>query len=212
MLFLKKIAICSFLALFLMPPMQALSQEARSGKRQAVQPITLTVPAPALHQMLAGLLPLPLEQPSKSTQFQGTITIDSISSLSMDTGQVQISGQISGRNMAISTNVGGQNIHVRLGNMSLPIVCDVGLRFDRRQQQVLLTPRFQRSTQSLGEADEALVSLLNTLSQEYAVPLHDLLPFSGELGGKPVQIRMEVLDLRAENNLLTLRLRPRTRP
>lgn len=210
MLSFKKIAICTLLTLCLTVP--AFAQEARQGKRQPAQPITLSIPALALHQMLAEILPLPIEQPKRSPSFQGTITIDSISSLSIDKGQVQISGQISGRNMAINTNVGGQNIQVRLGSMSLPVICEVSLRLDRRRQEILLTPRFQRSTQSIGEADEALVSLLNGLSQEYSIPLHDLIPFSGEIGGKPVQIRMEALDLRAEKNLLTLRLRPATRP
>lgn len=209
--FLKKIALCTSLTL-LVTQAPALGQEARPRQRQAVQPITLTIPAPALQQTLADLLPLPVEQPRRSPQFRGTITVDSISSLSMDKGQVLMSGQISGRNMAISTNVGGQDIHIRLGNVSLPVICEVSLRLDRRRQEILLTPRFQRSTQSIGEADEALVSLLNSLSQEHAIPLHDLLPLSGEVGGKPVQVRMEALDLRVENNLLTLRLRPVTRP
>lgn len=186
------------------PPAAA---KARPAKKLKAQPVTIVLPESALFQTLSGLLPLPIEHDA-SKQFKGEITFDSISSLSVDNGQIIISGQLSGRNMSMNADVGGQSIQIRLGSLALPVVCETSLRFDPAKQLLLLTPRFQRSARGNGEADEPLLALLNSLSKQYEVPLRNIMPINGEIGSAKVHLRMEPLDIRAEDGAVTLRLRP----
>ncbi len=178
-------------------------------KRPKLQPVTIILPASALHQTLSSILPLPVEEiDAGGRRFQGSITLDSVSSLSIDQGQLVLIGQLSGRNLSVNANVGSQNIHIRLGSLTLPVTCEVNLRFDRRRQLLLFTPVFKRSVNSRNEAEEGVMALLNNLSKEYQVPLRKLKPFAGAIGGKQVFLRMEMLDIRAEKGAVTLLLRP----
>jgi hypothetical protein len=181
----------------------------RAVKRPKVQPVTVVLPAAALHQTLSSLLPLPVEEiDAAGRRFQGSITIDSISSLSVEQGRIVLAGQLSGRDLSMNASVGSQNIHIRLGSLALPVICEVALRFDRSRQFLLLTPMFKRTSSGRNEAEEGLMALLNNLSKEYQVPLRNLLPLSGMIGSKQVRLRMEPLDIRAENGAVTLWLRP----
>uniref|UniRef100_UPI004056857D hypothetical protein n=1 Tax=Candidatus Electronema sp. TaxID=2698783 RepID=UPI004056857D len=189
------------------PPPAAQAKPAAKKPKAQAQPVTIVLPESALFHTLSGLLPLPIEHDA-SKQFKGEITFDSISSLSVDNGQIIISGQLSGRNMSMNADVGGQSIQIRLGSLVLPVVCETALRFDPAKQLLLLTPRFQRSARGNGDADEPLLALLNSLSKQYEVPLRNIMPINGEIGSAKVHLRMEPLDIRAEDGAVTLRLRP----
>jgi hypothetical protein len=183
----------------------------RAVKRPKVQPVTVILPAAALHQTLSSLLPLPLEDiDAAGRRFQGSIVLDSISSLTINQGRIILAGQLSGRDLSMNASVGSQNIHIRLGSLTLPVLCEVTLRFDRHRQLLLLTPVFRRSSSGSNEAEEGLMALLNNLSKEYQVPLRNLLPLSGAIGSKQVRLRMEPLDIRADDGVVTLWLRPVT--
>jgi hypothetical protein len=184
------------------PPMTAAQVN-----RPKLPPVTVVLPAPALQQVVSSILPLPIEH-NANEQFKGEVTVDSVSSLNVDNGRIIVSGQLSGRNMSMNANVGGQNIQVKLGQLALPVICDVALRFDPARQMLLLTPKFQRAAQGGGDSDEALLALLNSLSKQYEVPLRNVLPLTGEIGSTTVRVRMEPLDIRAEDGAVTLRLRP----
>lgn len=188
------------------PPMPTAQPKA-PGTRAKLQPVTVILPAPALQYTLSSILPLPIEHDA-SEQFKGEVTIDSISSLTIDGGRITVSGQLSGRNMTMNASVGNQNIQVKLGQLVLPVICDVDLRFDAARQILLLTPRFQRAAGGGSDSDEALLALLNGLSKQYEVPLHNFMPLTGQIGASTVRLRMEPLDIRAEDNAVTLRLRP----
>ena len=196
------------------PTVQALSPSRHTTKVRPnaarppkAQPVLIVLPEDALFQALSGILPLPIEH-DVSEQFKGEITVDSISSLTIDKGRIIVSGQLSGRNMSMNASVGNQSIQVRLGSLVLPVICETALRFDQARQLLVVTPRFQRAGHSGGDADEALLALLNSLSKEYLVPLRNLTPFSGQIGSSTVQLRLQPLEIEAEDGTVTLRLRP----
>lgn len=182
----------------------------QAARKSQAPPVTVVLPEAALYQALSGILPLPIEHDG-GKQFQGIVTLDSIDSLSIGSGRIRISGQLSGRNMTMNANVGNQDIQVKLGSLVLPVICDVDLRFNSAQQLLLLTPRFQRANLGSNDSDEALLALLNSLSKEYEVPLHNVMPLSGQIGSSKVQLRMLPLDIRAEDGAVTLRMRPVTK-
>lgn len=169
----------------------------------------LILPASALHQTLSSLLPLPIEQLGAGGQrFQGRISIESLQSLIVDRGQIILTGRLSGHDLSVNASVGSQNINVRLGSLTLPVVCKVALRFDPARRLLLLTPVFQTSSSSGNQAEAGLLTMLNSLSREYQLPLHDFLPLTGQLGSSLVRLHTEPLNIRAEKGAVTLWLRP----
>ena len=107
------------------------------------QPVTITLPAPTLHQTIRDMLPLPLEQTGE--KFQGTITVDSISKLTINDDLISIQGRISGTNMQLTTNIGGQDIKLKLGKLVLPVTCDIFLRYDPAKKNPLSYPEISKS-------------------------------------------------------------------
>ncbi len=191
------------------PPRQPAKIRPKAVRQQQhVQPMLVVLSEDALLQAVSAMLPLPLEHQG-GQQFQGDLSVDSIDSLSVDNGRIIVSGQLSGSNMSMNADVGGQSIHVRLGSLALPVVCEAALRFDQARQTLLITPSFRRARAGgAGDADEALLALLNGLSKPHEVALRDLMPLSGRIGATKVHLRIELLELRAEDGAITLRLRP----
>jgi len=171
------------------------------------QPVTITLPASALYQTIHKLLPLPIAQNSR--QFQGTITLDSINKLAIHKNRVSVQGVVSGKNMRVNTNIGGQAIQLKLGKLVLPVTCDIFLRFDRKTKTLFLTPKFQNPTHGHSNSAKTLLPMLNGLSnKEYPVQLGNMSPFQTKIGTKTVSVQMEPVDIKAEANKMTIKLRP----
>ena len=171
------------------------------------QPVTITLPASALHQAISDILPLPLEQTGE--KFQGTITVDSISKLAINHDLISLQGQVSGTDMQLTTNIGGQDIKLNLGKLVLPVTCDISLRYDPKKKTLFLTPRFQNPTHGKSNSAETLLPLLNALgNKEYPVTLDTISPFNAKIGSKNVSVRMEPVEIRAGNNEMILKFRP----
>jgi hypothetical protein len=170
------------------------------------QAMILTIPAQALHKTISDMLPLPLEQ--TGDRFQGTITVDSISALEINNNLISIQGQISGRDMQLTTNIGGQDIRLKLGRLVLPITCDISLRFDPKKKTLFLTPRFQNPTHGHSNSAKTLLPLLNALgNREYPLPLDTLQPLTGKIGQTTISITMEPVNIRAGHNEIILEFR-----
>jgi len=180
---------------------------ARPGQAAKKEPITITLPAAALQQTLSDMLPLPLEQ--KGATFQGTITVDSISKLEINDNLISLQGQVSGQNMQLTTNIGGQAINLKLGRLVLPVTCAISLRYDPAQKILFLTPRFQKPSHGNSNSARTLLPLLNSLgNREYPVKLDKVSPFKAKVGSTTVSLRLEPVDIRAGNNELVLKLQP----
>lgn len=178
------------------------------GQAAQGSPITLTMPSAALHQTISNMLPLTIEQNGQNKQFEGAITLVSISRFAINKNMISLQGQLVGQNMKMSTNIGGQNIQVNLGKLELPVTCDITLRYDYTKKTLFLTPRFQNPNHGEGNSAKTLLPLLNGLSKEYPVPLDKLAPFSGRIGSQTVTAHMEMVDIKAVKNELIIRFWP----
>ena len=167
------------------------------------QPVILTIPAPALHQAIRAMLPLSIEQ--SGDKFQGTIVVDSISKLAINRNLLSIEGQVSGRNMQMTTNIGGQDILLKLGKLVLPITCDIAVRFDPNKKTLFLTPRFQNPTHGHSSSAKTLLPLLNALgNREYPVQLDALQPLITKIGQETISVQMDPVNIQAGNNKMML--------
>jgi hypothetical protein len=179
-----------------------------TGQAAKLQPITLTLPATVLHQTLRSLLPLPIEPTGRNRNIKGSFTIDSISKFVIRENRIALQAQISGRNIRITAAVGGQSIQIKLGQLVLPVTCDIVMRFDQKKKTLFLTPKFYDSPQGNSNAAAPLRPLLDNLSREYAVPLDNLAPLAGKLGSTPIYVHMKPIDIQAGADALILQFHP----
>ncbi|WLE95314.1 MAG: hypothetical protein QTN59_11545 [Candidatus Electrothrix communis] len=174
-------------------------------------PVSLTLPLATLHQALSSLLPLPIEQQKRNSNFRGTFVVDSISRLAVKQNNViALQGQLSGRNMAVKAQVAGQTIQIKLGQMVLPVSCDIALRYDRQRKTLFLRPTFYHQAQQQDPAAAALAPMLDSLSREYALPLNTLDPLTGKIGITPIFVQLDPVDIRLNGDSLVLQFRPLT--
>ncbi|CAK8725517.1 DUF1439 domain-containing protein [Candidatus Electrothrix laxa] len=179
-----------------------------SVKAGQTPPVSLTLPIATLHQALSSLLPLPIEQQKKNRNFRGTFVIDSISKLAVKKNTIALQGQLSGRNMAVNAQVGGQTIQIKLGQMILPISCDIALRYDQKRKTLFLRPTFYNQSQQQAPSAAALAPLLDGLNKEYALPLGNMDPLTGKLGITPIFVQLDPVDIRINGDSLVLQFRP----
>ncbi|MCI5126287.1 MAG: hypothetical protein D3925_17885 [Candidatus Electrothrix sp. AR5] len=196
-----------YIFLFFLCACSLMAVPAKAGK---TPPVSLTLPLATLHQALNSLLPLPIEQQKKNSNFRGTFVIDSISRLAVKQDVIALQGQLSGRNMVVNAQVAGQTIQIKLGQMALPISCDIALRYDQKRKTLFLRPTFHHQAQQQDPAAAALAPLLDGLNKEFAIPLDSLDPLIGKLGVTPIFIQLDPVDIRLNGDSLVLQFRPLT--
>ena len=178
-----------------------------AGAGQSQDQFTLVLPAPAIHQTLRTVLPLPLEPDSAS--FNGSLSIDSIESLTIHDEIISVHGIVSGKNLAISTEIAGQKIKLKLGQVTMPLSCDLHVRFDQARQQLFITPQLIPGPDNGDPGAEALLPLLALLgNREYPVDLKKLLSFNPTFGGESKPLQIEAVRIMLKNNQMTFKLRP----
>ncbi len=178
--------------------------------QQGQDQFTFILPAPAVLQALQTILPLPLEPDSATVK--GTISIDAIDTLTIHNNIISLHGVLSGKDLSVSTEIAGQNIRLKLGQLILPLSCDLLLRFDRASQQLFITPQLKpsQSQDKSATGGEAILPLMAALdNREYPVNLKKLLAFNPTVGGQSRPLQLEAVQVTGGNNQLIFRLRPK---
>jgi hypothetical protein len=173
------------------------------------QVVTITMPAEMLRRTISDALPIPLE--TKSQYVEGNIVIDTLDRLQVNEKSIFLRGVVLGRNLAVVTNIAGQDIKMKLGSVRLPLSCELFLRFDRKKKTLFVTPRFPkpRNMNSMDPAD-ALLPLLATLSdKEYPVELDSIQPFYARIGSRNIPIKLEPVDMQAMGGMLVFKMQPK---
>ncbi len=169
---------------------------------------TLTLPAPALKQSLQAILPLSLAR--NDSTFSGNLILKSLDTLRIHNNIISVHGIVSGKNLAMQTQVAGQRLKLKLGQVTLPLTCDLHLRFDKKKQQLFFTPQFTRAKAASGSKGNVLLPLLTALGgHEYPVDLSRLQTFTPTIGNRKLDIRLQPVQVTTEKNRLILGLKPR---
>ena len=170
--------------------------------------IVIAMPAETVLASLQKVLPLTI--PSQNEQLQGQITLESLDRLFIHDNILSIHGVLSGRNLVIVTNIAGQDIHLKLGQVHMPITCDLQTRFDRSQRKLFVTPRFAEPPAGNNSQEASLSSLLAQLGgREYLVDLDALELLNIKMGSKTIPLAMEPTNVTGTDNSLIFRLFPR---
>ncbi len=178
------------------------------GDNTKQQPVVLSLPAETVLTSIQKLLPL--EIPSQSRQLQGDITVESVERLVIHDNIITVHGVLFGRNLVATTNFGGQDIQLRLGEVRLPMICDLQTRFDAVRKKLLLTPHFRQTAHIADESQDPLTPLINALSaREYVVDLDALEAIDLKVGAQSILLVMEPINISTLNDTLVFHLLPR---
>ncbi|MBI5556229.1 MAG: hypothetical protein HY885_01170 [Deltaproteobacteria bacterium] len=187
---------------FLLP---TATQAASAGD----EPITISMPAEIIRQTIRDALPIPIDTQGKSVE--GSIVVSSLNKLQFKDKSIVLQGVVSGRDLAMSTNLGGQNIRMKLGNVELPVSCELFLRFDKKKKILFVTPHFSKPEKKPGnETAEALFPLLTALGgREFPVDFETMAPFSANVGTREIAFRLEPVDIQTGKDMLVIKMRPK---
>ncbi|MCL2458013.1 MAG: hypothetical protein FWF31_04035 [Desulfobulbus sp.] len=173
--------------------------------------IVLTLPAETVLASLQKALPLDI--PSQSRQLQGNITVESVDQLAIRNNLISVRGTLSGKNLVVNTNLAGQDLQIRVGEVRLPVACDLRTRFDPVKRKLFVTPQFKDTAQDQGNAQDAQSSLLGALGgREYAVDLDALETINLKVGSRSIPIAMEPVSIAGIDNTLVFQMLPRVAP
>lgn len=196
---MKKTSTCFFLFLFFFccHTVQAANRD-----------IVLALPAETVHAAVKKILPLTI--PTQGDTVQGQLILESIDHLSIRDNVIAVHGVLGGRNMSVNAMIADRPIRVQLGELRLPLACDLHTRFDRQSGRLYITPRFVER----GDAQDAgLGNLLDGLAgREYPLELDALRRLDFEVGTRVVSFALEPTNISVRNNALTFHLQPRSTP
>jgi hypothetical protein len=195
---------CLLAALLLLP----FPATGGNGDSKIQKNIVLTLPAETVLTSLQKVLPLDI--PSQSRQLQGDIILESLDRLVIHDNIITVHGVLSGRNLVVVTQFAGQDLQLRVGEVHLPLTCDLQTRFDPAQRKLFVTPRFTDTAQHASNPQDSLTPLLGALGgREYPIDLDALQMINIKVGGKSIPITMEPVKIAAVDNALTFHLLPR---
>ena len=173
----------------------------------APQAMYVSIPGPTIQDIIQKLLPLPIEH--KGSAFTGTVTLDELDSLKIKNNLITVKGRVSGKNMAMFTRIGGRNIKLKVGSMTLPVNCDLSLRFDNLKQILYVTPHFNDPGQVTSHSAKTLLPLLNSLSnREYPLNFSRINPFRAQVGSKDFAFKLKPITMKIQKNKLVLQVVP----
>jgi len=108
-------ALCLFTVLLLLPHAGASAP----ANAKPLRDIVITMRAETVLASLQKILPLTI--PSQHPGLQGDIVLESLDRLSIADNVLSVHGVLSGKNLVMATNLAGQNIQLKLGQVPLPI-------------------------------------------------------------------------------------------
>ncbi|MCL2789833.1 MAG: hypothetical protein FWD79_04235 [Desulfobulbus sp.] len=178
-----------------------------NAKADGQKNIVLTLPAETVLAALQKALPLDI--PSRSQQLQGDIIVESVDRLVIHNNIISLHGILSGKNLIVTTNLAGQDLQLRIGEVRLPVACDLQTRFDPAKRQLFVSPQFKEPAQSTGTPQDALPSLLGALNgREYAIDLDALKTINLKVGSGSIPVTMKPVSIAGVDNALIVNMLP----
>ena len=183
---------------------------AEAAEKSRDRDIVITLPAETVLHSLQKMLPLEIN--TDNPDLQGQITLQSLKKLAINDNTLSIQGVVGGKNLSMVTTIANQKIRLKLGEVHLPVSCDLRTRFDKGKQQLFVTPFFPAPEQSTNGSN-AIRPLLKALEgQEYPLQLDTLKLSNFKLGEKPFPLTMVPVDITGRDNALMINLQPQPTP
>ena len=183
---------------------------AGAAERSRDRDIVITLPAETLLHSLQKMLPLEIH--TENPDLQGQITLQSLKKIAINDNTLSVQGVVGGKNLSMVTTIANQKIRLKLGEVHLPISCDLRTRFDKGKKQLFVTPFFPVTGQST-PGSNAITPLLKALEgKEYPLQLDTLKLSNIKLGEKQFPLTMVPVDISGRDNALIINLQPQPTP
>lgn len=171
--------------------------------------MTIALPADVIKRSLQDILPMKIDEASQYVE--GRLYLNSISNLVMGDNSAVIKGLIIGKDLNIITQVGNQEIRIKVGNLHLPLTYDLAFRFDPRAKTLFVRPQLRPPTPgSLSDMGNSVMSLLTLFNnKEYPISLTSLQSMNAKVGSQDISIDMEPVDIRVAKGELIVQMVPR---
>jgi len=171
--------------------------------------MTIALPAELIQRSLQDILPLDLDEPNKHVE--GRLTLHSINRLEMGDNSAILQGVVIGKNLSVITRVGNQDLRINLGDLQLPLTCDLSFRYDPRKKILYVIPRLrQPASGSVTDMASSVTSLLTVFNnREYPVSLTSLQTLNARVGDQDISVDMEPVDIRVSRGQLIVMMVPK---
>lgn len=179
---------------------------ALSGDDEAM---SIALPAELIKRSLQDILPLDIDE--ENQYLDGRLTLQSIDELTMDENSAIVRGLLIGKNLSLVTRVGDQDLRIKVGDLRMPLTCDLQFRFDASNRVLYVTPRLrQPASGSVTDMANSVTSLLTLFNnREYPVSLTSLKTLNARIGSQDISVDMEPVDIRVAKGMLHVKMVPR---
>lgn len=173
--------------------------------------MSIALPANVIKQSLQDILPLKLDEPNR--YLEGLLILKSIDKLVMGENSAVIQGVLLGKNLSVITRVGNQDLRIKVGNLHLPLTCDLAFRFDPKSKRLLVKPRIRppaaSSPADMANSVTSLLTLFN--NREYPISLDSFKTLNAKVGSQNILVNMVPVDIRVTKGQLVVKMLPRLR-
>jgi len=171
--------------------------------------MTIALPAEVIKQSIQDVLPLNIDETSKYVE--GKLTLTSISTVVMGENSAIVKGLVNGENISVITRVGNQDLRIKVGNLHLPLTCDLTFRYDAKGKILYVNPRLRPPvSNSVNDMASSVTSLLTVFNnKEYPVSLTSLQTLNVKVGNQDISVDMEPVDIRVSKGQLIVKMVPR---
>lgn len=175
----------------------------------ATSPMTIALPADMIQRSLQDILPLNIEDPGR--HIEGTLILNSISRLELGENSAVLQGLVIGKNISVITQVGNQDLRIKVGDLQLPLTCDLTFRYDADRKIFYVTPRVRPpAPDSNADMASSVMSLLTVIgNKEYPVSLTSLKTMNAKVGDQDISVDMEPVDIRVSKGQLIIKMAPK---
>jgi len=178
------------------------------AQARKTQNITLVVHETGIANLIEGLLPYSIDF---GKGFSGSFWIKSIENINIEKGKVLFSIYIYGKDIKYTTKIATQAVIVEVGHINLHNNWEISLRFDTKEKILYVKPHIEEPNKNkdLSQGDMLLNALLQGLSDlEFPIELKDLKPMTTEVDNMKMSIKIEVIDIYADDDRLFIELKP----
>ncbi len=190
---------------FIIPLFFALLISTTSFASPAQEVITMSLPESVIQEII--IKSLPLKTQVQSSSLTGSVSIDKIKNLQLRQNKLSSHITLSGHDLNIVTTIGGHDLRMKIGSLTMGFQCDATIRFDAQKQTLYIKPvisELQSTDKQKTDVASALVLLLN--NREFPLQIEKLRPLVADAGSKVLHISMIVsnINIQPDNLLLSI--------
>jgi hypothetical protein len=178
------------------------------AQKDNAEHISIILPTESIARFVTKLLPYEINLGENSS---GSLFIKSINNIKIEDNKISFSLSIYGKDITYSVKMGQQTASIEIGSVNLLNDWESSIRFDVDKKVLYIKPHLKKPVDTKKENyNEILInSIFIAFSDiEYPVDLQEIDPITTEIMDKLLTVNIEILNIYAANNKMTIEFRP----